>query len=210
MKAWLWAAFAVVGALVLYGQWRNDRESQRVKAWQAEGDSLELVIAMRDADAVKQESELTRYRLLVDSLAREAKPLPPVRPSLPPATPNVGTASDSAAYWQSYSIRVRTFSDSVQADNAALRDAVANRDAQLAATAHLLALSQQSDSLHTAERDSLRQHLKAAPLGAKRGISLLGVRLCPTVGLGYAANVVGGVVRAGPAVAVIQPLSCGA
>lgn len=206
----LWGALAVVGVLVLYGQWRNDREDTRVKAWQQTSDSLELAIAVRDMEAAQRDAEVTRYRLMVDSLVAEATPLPPVRATLPPAAPNVGSPSDSAAYWQSYSDRVRMRSDSVQADNAVLRAAVANRDARLVAMGHLLALSEQADSTHTAERDSLRQHIRQAPQGRPRGISLLGVRLCPTVGLGYAANVVGGVVRAGPAVAVVQPLSCGA
>jgi hypothetical protein len=107
-------------------------------------------------------------------------------------------------------MQARASADSLAADNDTLRTTLGTLKGQLAATVHLLALSRVSDSTHLAERDRAIATANRAPVGHKRGLSLLGVRLCPTIGAGYGATLQGGVVRAGPTLAVVQPLSCGA
>lgn len=93
-------------------------------------------------------------------------------------------------------------------DNAVLRQEAERRQAQLEATARLLALADLNVAQLAAERDRLRALVDAAPQGKPRGIDIFGLRLCPVVGTGYAATISGGAVRTGPTVAAVQPLSC--
>ena len=52
----------------------------------------------------------------------------------------------------------------------------------------------------------VRALVTTAPLGHKRGVSILGFRLCPQWGVGYGLTADG---RHGPVLAVVQSLSCG-
>lgn len=200
-------AVALCGGVVL-GYWGAVQHvSPTVERWVHRGDSLELAIQVRDAEAVQEVAEVTRsLTALRDSLADAAKPLPPVRAPLPQPSPNLGTASDSAAYWRADALAARARADSQAADADLLRAEIARQRAMLEATGRLLALSQRADSLHTAERDSLRQHIREAPQGRPRGVSLFGVRLCPTVGASY--SVIPGVGQ-GFGASIVQPISCG-
>ena len=210
LSPFLWGAFAVVGVLVLYGHWRDTQESQRVKAWEHERDSLNLAIGISDGETVKMAAEAGRWERMVDSLVK-ASPAPPPEPApLSPAKAPKGTASDSAAYWKARADTLEVANRTLIGNIRTQSEIIANRDAQLQALGRLLALSKQSDSTHKAQRDEARSVANRAPVGQKRGLNLLGVRLCPEIGVGYGATLQGGVVRAGPAVAVIQPLSCGA
>ena len=210
LSPFLWGALFVIGALVLYGHWRDTQQADAVKAWERERDSLNLAIGISDAESVQLAADAGRWERIVDSLVRASPALPPEPQPIPPATVPTGTASDSVTYWHARADTLEGVTHRLMHDNHALRESVANRDAQLQALGHLLSLSQSSDSLHTAQRDTAVAIANRAPVGHKRGLSLLGVRLCPSIGVGYGATLQGGVVRAGPTLAVVQPLSCGA
>ena len=205
----LWGALAVLGALVLYANWQQNVAASR---WQTYRDSLAALttqIQIADAEQVQRDAERRRYQAIVDSLSARLPTLPPVRATLPPAAPKPGTASDSAAYWRARSDTLEAAYRSQIENNRSLREYAGNLTGQLKATAALLAISEHSDSVHTAQRDQALAVAHQAPAPRKRGISLLGVRLCPEVGVGYAATLHGGVLVTGPTVAVVQPLRCG-
>jgi hypothetical protein len=205
----LWAVVLAVGALVLYGVWRNHADDLAERAWLAERDSLHAQLDVAAIEQTARDAERTRWQLLVDSLSAQVRPLPPVRPTLPPAAPNEGTASDSAAYWHRDALAARAHADTLERDNQALRGEVTRQAAEIQARIHLQALDSATIRAVTSERNRLRALVDSAPIGRKRGINVLGVRLCPVAAIGYGAMVSGGIVRAGPVAAVVQPLSCG-
>jgi hypothetical protein len=205
----LWVVVLIVGALVLYGAWRNHADDLAERAWLAERDSLHAQLDVAAIEQTARDAEVTRWQLIVDSLTDQKRTVPPERPTLPPAAPTVGTASDSAAYWHRDALAARAHADTLERDNQALRGEVTRQAAEIQARIHLQALDSATIWAVTRERDRLRALVDSAPVGRKRGINVLGVRLCPQIGAGYGAMVSGGIVRAGPTVAVIQPLSCG-
>jgi hypothetical protein len=201
----------VVGcACLVLGYWGAVQHvAPQLQRWR---DSVQVEVQgreMADAALARRDAEILQYQSLVDSLAARAVPLPPERPPVPQNLPNVGTASDSAAFWEGEAMAARAASEQLQQDNAVLRQEAERRQAQLEATAHLLALADSNAGQLRAERDRLRALIDAAPQGKPRGISILGLRLCPVVGPGYAATLTDGSVRTGPTVAVLQPLTCG-
>lgn len=209
LSPFLWGALAVLAVLVLYGHWRDTRMAEADKAYQRTLDTLNLRIQMQDAEGMKMQSENARWQATVDSLVKASPALPPeVAPIAQAHAPN-GTSSDSVTYWHARADTLERVTHRLMNDNHALREYGANRDAQIQALGHLLALSQASDSLHTAQRDSALAIANRAPVTHKRGFTVLGIRLCPTAVAGYGA-MLGGVVRTGASVTVGQPLlGCG-
>ena len=209
MRAWLWGALAVLATLILYANWQQNVAAKRWQSYQDTLAALTTQIQIADAEQVQSDAEKVRYQAIVDSLSASLPAVPPVRPTLPPAAPNVGTPSDSAAFWKARADSAEAAYRTQVEDNRTLREYAANLTGQLKATAALLAISEHSDSVHTAQRDQALAVAHSAPAPAKRGFALLGVRLCPQIGAGYAATLHNGALVTGPTVAVVQPLSCG-
>lgn len=173
----------------------------RAQRWRADRDSLTLALGIADAEQVQRDAESARWQGIADSLAGviAAQPVPAPRPRVAPPHPNIGTPSDSAAYWRGDALASRARADSLAADGDLLRAAITTRDAQLAATAHLLALSQASDSVHLSQRDSALALVRRAPVGAPR-CRLLALIPCPVIVGGYSGTLVDGALRFGPSV----------
>jgi hypothetical protein len=207
LAPWLWGALVVLAVLVLYGHWRDTREAEADRVHQQELDALNLRIHMQDAEGVKLQSENARWQAIADSLAKLPHSVPAPRAPLPSPAIATGTPSDSAAQWRADAMQARARADSLASDNAALRQTVSTLQDQMVATGHLLALSRQSDSLHTAQRDSALAIANRAPVTHKRGFAVFGLRLCPVIGPSY--SVIPGVGQ-GFGGSVTQPLSCGA
>jgi hypothetical protein len=196
----LWLLFALAVGFVLGLTAATRRLDTRAQDWVAERDSARGALAMRDAELARRDAERLQWQGIVDSLTAHAKPLPPVRPTLLPAAPNIGTASDSAAYWQSDATRARARVDTLEQDNQALRGEVSRAHAELVARAHLMALDSAAIRDLRADRERLRALVDSAPVG-RPGCRLLGLIPCPVVTAGYGATLAG-TVHAGPSVTV--------
>lgn len=203
------AALIALGAAcigLVAGYWgATARVSPRLERWRDSVQVEQAGRAIADAELARRDAEILRYQLVVDSLAARAVPLPPERPAVPKNVPNIGSPSDSAAFWQGEAMAVRDAATQLAADNAILRAEAERRQAQLEATAHLLAMARANVADLTSQRDRLRALIDSAPQGKPRGINLLGLRLCPVIGPGY--SFIPGVGQ-GMALSITQPLSC--
>jgi hypothetical protein len=83
----LWLLFALAVGFVLGLTAATRRLDTRAQAWVAERDSARGALAMRDAELARRDAERLQWQGIVDSLTAATKPLPPVRPTLPPAAP---------------------------------------------------------------------------------------------------------------------------
>lgn len=110
---------------------------------------------------------------------------------LPARRDTVRVAADSAG--------LAATVDTLLREQAQLHQRIGRDSVKLAAYARLVV---RQDSQIT----RLTNLVNRAPVKTPRGINLFGLRLCPTVGVGAALTADG---RVGPALAVVQPLSCG-
>ena len=158
---------------------------KKAKQWQENADSLTTEVKVWKAETT---------RLLRVATAPDTVRLPARRPVPIPST----TVPDSRT------VTLETFDsdsaliDTLLREQAVLHDRIGRDSVKLAAFARVVARD-------TVLIDSLTALVGRAPIGKPRGINLLGLRLCPVVGVGYALLGTG---QHGPALTITQPLSC--
>lgn len=217
-----WRQLLFGAACALVGYWGSTKVwDHAARKWRARADSLDLRLAISDAELTRWDADRTRYQMQIASLVKAAVPLPPERPAAPRPAPKVGTPSDSAAFWKAQAVVAQAEADQLRADNLVLRQEAERRGQQIQAMARLEAVQDSSLEAVRADRDSLRKLVHAAPVGRPHGIRLpiIGLRLCPVVGPGMSAvldqtrpdSTTGGhrVVHVRASISVVQPFSCG-
>lgn len=164
---------------------------RRARVWLGERDTLLTTVAVVRAE---------RDAALAIATAPDTVRLPARRPVPIPRTtvPNPRTVGIETSVFDSLQ-KYKSLTDTLLQGQAVLHDRIGRDSVKLAAFARTVARD-------TVLIDSLTALVSRAPVGRKRGINLLGLRLCPTVGFGYGLTADG---RHSPVVAVVQPLSCG-
>ena len=182
-----------------------DRKATR---WLARADSLTVTLAVRDAELAQMDAEAARWRVIAET--PDTVTLPKRRPVPIPRTtvPNPRTVRTvQIETLDSDSLRkYKSLTDTLLQEQAVLHDRIGRDAGKLTAYARLVAVQDSQVTLLTESNDSLRALIARAPVGRKRGVSILGLRLCPQWGVGYGLSADG---RHGPVLAVVQPLSCG-
>ena len=182
-----------------------DRKATR---WLARADSLTVTLAVRDAELAQMDAEAARWRVIAETpdtvTLPKRRPVPIPRTTVPnPRT--VRTVQIETSGFDSLT-HYKSLTDTLLREQGQLHDRIGRDAVKLQAFARIVAVRDSQVTLLKTSNDSLRALVTTAPLGHKRGVSILGFRLCPQWGVGYGLTADG---RHGPVLAVVQPLSCG-